>query len=227
MIQLTEVSSQSITPEDEYPVTRYDIQTRLVFSLSQSRIALGLLGVLLGVSVLVAFLTRNTYDTGDSIQHYLIARFVPQHPLNLLNAWAKPLFTLVAAGPAQGGFLGMKLLQCGIVALSAWLAYGIARRLRLPWPALVILFCYAAPDYFRIQFSGLTEPLFGLLLVGAVALAVADRPTASTILISWLPFVRSEGVLLWGLWVVYLVWNRNWRALPWLVLGYAVYSVIG
>ena len=38
-------------------------------------------------------------------------------------------------------------------------------------PELAILFAYAAPDYFIIQFSGLTEPLFGLVLVGVVALA--------------------------------------------------------
>lgn len=225
MIRLAELTSQAVGSENGYPLVRYDLRAQVV--LSSQRVALLLLGTLLGISVVVACLTRNTYDTGDSISHYLFARLVPQHPQNLLDAWAKPLFTLVAAGPAQAGFLGMKLLQCGLVALSAWLAFGIARTLRLPWPALAIVFCYAAPDYFRIQFSGLTEPLFGLLLVGAVALAVANRPSASAMLMSWLPFVRSEGALLWGLWIVYLVWNRNWRALPWLLLGYAVYSVVG
>lgn len=226
MIPAATLTSEPIGQEaDGYPVTRYHLQAQVV--LSSRRVALALLALLLTISALVALKTRNTYDTGDSIQHYMIARFVPQHPLNLLDAWGKPLFTLVAAGPAQAGFLGMKLLQCALVALSAWLAYGVARRLHMTWPALVILLCYAAPDYFRIQFSGLTEPLFGTLLIGAVALAVADRPVLSTVLISWLPFVRSEGALLWGLWVLYLVWNGYWRALPWLALGYAVYSVVG
>lgn len=203
----------------------YSVTFRLAIGARQLPVLLVML--LLATSALVAYLTKYTYDSGDSIYHYLFAHFAPQHPENLLNAWAKPLFTLLAVLPSQAGFLGMKLFQCALVALSAWLAYTTARALRLPWPALAILFCYACPDYFRVQFSGLTEPLFGLILVGAVALAVTNRPNWSAALITWLPFVRSEGFLLLGIWFVYLVWNRNWRALPLLFLGYAAYSVVG
>lgn len=121
----------------------------------------------------------------------------------------------------------MKLFQCTIVAWSAWLAYTCARQLRLPYPALAIVFCYAAPDYFRIQYSGLTEPLFGLILVGAVAAALHGRLRLSAAVLSGLPLVRSEGIALWGLWAVYLLWEREWRALPWLGLGIAVFSLVG
>lgn len=175
----------------------------------------------------MAFVTNNTYDSGDSIKHYLFARHAFQYPMNYMDSWAKPLFTLLASVPAQAGFMGMKLFQCGVTALSAWCAYVVARSLRLPMPELAILFAYAAPDYFIIQFSGLTEPLFGLVLVGAVALAVTNRPGWSAALISWLPFVRSEGFILIGLWVVYFAWRRQWRYLPLLVLGYAVFSAVG
>ena len=185
------------------------------------------LALLLGLSVVMAFLTKGTYDSGDSIKHYLFARYAFQYPLNLLDSWAKPLFTLLTAGPAQAGFIGMKLFQCVVVAASAWCAYVVARALRLPAPELAILFTYATPDYFLIQFSGLTEPLFGLLLVGSVALAMTNRPAWSAALISWLPFVRSEGFILIGILVVYLAWRRQWRSLPLLVLGYAVYSAVG
>lgn len=197
------------------------------FAAAAARRARVLLALLLGVSVLVAFLTGGTYDSGDSIKHYLIAHYAFEYPLNFLDSWAKPLFTLLASGPAQAGFIGMKLFQCGIVAASAWCAYGIARALRLPAPELAVLFTYAAPDYFLIQFSGLTEPLFGLVLVGAAALACANQPGWSAALISWLPFVRTEGVALVGLWGVYLLWQRQWRVLPLLALGFAVYSAVG
>ena len=186
-----------------------------------------LLAGLLLLSVLVAFFTKGTYDSGDSLLHYEYAHYAFKHPLNLLNSWAKPLFTLLAAVPAQFGFLGMKLFQCAVVALSAWCAFIVARALRLPAPELAILFAYAAPDYFLIQFSGLTEPLFGLLLVGAAALAVRGQPAASAVVLSWLPFVRSEGFILLGIWVVYFCLKREWRCLPLLLLGYAVYSAVG
>ena len=186
-----------------------------------------LLGALLAISAAVAFFTAGTHDSGDSINHYLFAHYAFAHPLNLLDSWAKPLFTLLAAGPAQAGFMGMKVFQCVVVAGSAWCAYVVARALQLPVPELAILFAYAAPDYFLIQFSGLTEPLFGLVLVGAVALAVTDRLGWSALLISWLPFARSEGFILMGIWVVYLAWQRQWRWLPLLLVGYAVYTAVG
>lgn len=195
--------------------------------LASDRRARWLLLGLFTLSVIFACITKGTYDSGDSIKHYLYARYAFQHPLNFLDTWAKPLFTLLASGPAQGGWLGMKFFQCVVVAVSAWCAYVVARALRLPVPELAILFCYAAPDYFLIQYSGLTEPLFGLVLVGSVALAVSNRPGWSAALISWLPFVRSEGFILIGIWAVYLAWRREWRLLPLLVLGYVVYSAVG
>ena len=179
------------------------------------------------VSGCFVLITKNTYDTGDSLMHFLIARSVPAHPANLLHAWGKPFYTLLTAGPAQLGWQAVLLWQCGLVAASAWLSFRVARRLAVPYAGLAVLFCYTAPDYFRIQFSGLTEPLFGLVLVGSVYLAVAGRASWSAALVSWLPFVRSEGFMLLGMWVVYLAWQQQWRALPWLALGYATYSAIG
>jgi hypothetical protein len=190
-------------------------------------IARVLLAVGLSVSICFVFITKNTYDTGDSINHYLYARYAPQHPLNLLHSWAKPLFTLLIMLPSQLGYKALMVFQCSLVAASAWLSYQVARGLRIHYAALAILFCYAAPDYFHIQFSGLTEPLFGLLLIGSVTLAVYERPMWSAALASWLPFVRSEGFILLGVWVVYLVWQRQWRALPMVLLGYLLYSAIG
>lgn len=225
MIKLSDWNGQVVAGAGT-PQTTAD-NTRLLVVLNNERIIWLLSAVLFGVSVLVAFLTKNTYDSGDSILHFLFARYVPQHPENLLDPWAKPVFTLLAALPSQGGFLGMKLFQCVVVAGSARLAYVVARQLQLPWPALAILFCYAAPDYFRIQFSGLTEPTFGLVLVAAVALAVTNRPVWSAAVISFLPFVRSEGAMFLSIWTLYLVWNRSWRALPLLLLGYAVFSFVG
>ncbi|MCB2407162.1 hypothetical protein [Hymenobacter lucidus] len=192
-----------------------------------SRTALLLLLALFALSVILACTTATTYDTGDSINHYLYSRYAFEHPGNFLESWAKPLFVLLTAGPAQLGFLGIKLFNCGVVALAAWLAYRVAERLRLPWPWLALLFTYAAPDYFRIQFSGLTEPLFSLILVAGVWLALRDRAGWSALVMSFLPFVRSEGFLLLGVWAVYLLVSRQWRHLPALLVGYVVYSVVG
>ncbi|MCC3157638.1 hypothetical protein LJ737_10335 [Hymenobacter sp. 15J16-1T3B] len=186
---------------------------------------LTLLGLLL--SLLTAFVTGNTYDLGDSINHYLFSRYAPQHPDNFFDSWAKPVFVLLTVLPSQAGFIGIKLFNCAVAALAAWQAYRLAEGLQLRWPWLAVLFTYAAPDYFRIQFSGLTEPLFSLLLVSGAALTVRNRATAAVLVLSFLPFVRSEGFLILAVWAVYLALTRQWRVLPWLPFGYLVYSVAG
>ncbi|RPD49998.1 hypothetical protein DNI29_04165 [Hymenobacter sediminis] len=175
----------------------------------------------------VTFLTQGTYDSGDSINHYLYARYAFEHPINFLESWSKPLVVQVMAIPAQLGLRAVMVLQCVLVAASAWLAYRSACMLRLPWPWLAILFCYASPDYFRIQFSGLTEPLFSLFLIAGVALALCGRAGLGAAVVSFLPFARSEGFILLGVYGFYLLLSRNWRALPLLGLGFVVYGVAG
>ncbi|MCR5888668.1 hypothetical protein LRS06_13005 [Hymenobacter sp. J193] len=192
-----------------------------------NRRALGLLLSLLVLSLVVAGFTQGTYDSGDSINHYLFARYAFEHPHNFLESWSKPLVVELMALPAQLGLRGVMALQCLLVAASAWLSYRAAHRLALPWPWLAILFCYASPDYFRIQFSGLTEPLFSTVLMAGVALAVLGRAGWGAVVLSFLPFARSEGYLLLGVYGLYLVLSRQWRALPWLGLGFFVYGVAG
>lgn len=186
-----------------------------------------LLGLLLGLSVVTAFCTQGTYDSSDSIMHYLFARYAFQHPVNLLESWSKPLVVQLMAGPAQLGLRGVMVLQCALVAAAAALAYDAARQLRLPWPWLALVFCYASADYFRIQFSGLTEPAFSVVLMAAVALALRGRVAWGAAVISFLPFARSEGFLLLAVYGLYVLVTRQWRALPWLGLGFGVYGVAG
>jgi hypothetical protein len=195
--------------------------------LADTRRAYWIGGFLLALSVALAFVTQNTYDTGDSIQHYLCSRYALAHPELFLDSWAKPLFVLLTVLPAQAGFVGMMLFQCVAAALSGHLAYRVAVQLRLPLPWLAVPFTYCAPDYFLMQFSGLTEPLFGLVLVAGVALALHGRVGWSAVLLSWLPFVRAEGFVLLGVWAVYLLVSRQWRLLPLLGVGFVLYSMVG
>jgi len=196
-------------------------------SASADRRAYALLLLLLGVSLFTALLTQGTYDSSDSIMHYLFARYAFEHPINFLESWSKPLVVQLMAGPAQLGLRGVMVAQCLLVASAAGLAYDAARQLRLPWPWLVIIFCYCSADYFRIQFSGLTEPAFSAVLVAAVALALRRQVSWGAVVISFLPFARSEGFLLIAVYGFYLLATRQWRALPWLGLGFVVYGVAG
>ena len=80
MIQLAGITSQPVQHKNGQTLTRYDIHTRVL--LSSNRVALLVLGLLVSISVVVAFTSGNTYDSGDSVTHYLYAHWAwPSHYL--------------------------------------------------------------------------------------------------------------------------------------------------
>lgn len=92
---------------------------------------------------------------------------------------------------------------------------------------LPILFFVCAPVSFALTFSGLTEPLFALLLIVGVYLSLRKRWIAAAVVISFLPFVRSEGLIICGVFTFYFLFNKSFKTLPWLLTGHLVYSIAG
>jgi hypothetical protein len=194
---------------------------------SSDRIAILLLLLLaLPVFYLALFVPFET-DTGDSIMHYFFARYAFQDPMLYLDHWAKPFFTLLASPFAQFGFRGMKLFNGLLGLLSAWFAYSVAKKLEINFAWLAILFVFFAPSYFVKLFSGYTEPLFGFILIAGVYLVLIHRTYYSAILLSLLPFVRSEGIILILVFAVFFIIRKNYKATILLATGHLIYSIAG
>ncbi|MCB0786930.1 MAG: hypothetical protein KDC02_22320, partial [Flavobacteriales bacterium] len=147
---------------------------------------------------------EGTGGSGDSEQHFLIARWAPVHPELYLDHWGKPLFTLLASPFAQLGFAGMKAFNALCMLGTLLMTMRLARRWELPHPVLAGLFLLACPGVWELTFSGLTEPLFALGLVTVVVLAEEDRWRPAALVAGLLPFVRSEGLLVLGVLVCFL-----------------------
>ncbi len=178
-------------------------------------------------ALIVCLRSAGTYDAGDSVMHYMIARWAFVHPEHFLSHWGKPFFTLIASPFAQLGFGGMKLLQCLLALGCGWLLWRSAHRLQLKPAWLAPVFAFAAPEYFLAQTSGLTEPLFAFVLLLGVYLFLNDRPYAAAILLSLLPFVRTEGFLLLPVFGLYLLLQGNWKPMLCLAAGTLWYMVVG
>ena len=85
----------------------------------------------LGSSIFILLLFTGTGNEADSINHYLFAKYAPEHPNLFFNHWAKPLFTLIASPFAQFGFVGVKIFNvlCGLA--SSIFIYKICIHLKL------------------------------------------------------------------------------------------------
>ena len=175
----------------------------------------------------IALLTNGTCDEGDSISHYLLARYAFAHPENFFNHWAKPFYVLMMSPFAQFGFIGVKLFNTLLSCVSVSFTYLIARELKYKWA----LFVFAVALFFRyfldVTFSGLTEPLCNVMITIALYLALKKKYLWAALIMSFIPFVRSEGLFLCFAFGLFLLAMNQWKYLPALLIGHIVYSIAG
>lgn len=178
-------------------------------------------------TLILILLSHGTYDPGDGVQHYLIAKYALKHPLLLLNHWGKPIYTLLCLPFAQLGFIGSNLYNLLCNTLTAYLTFKIALKLNFKnaWVAFVLVFF--SPLFFMTNFSGLTEPTFALILTSAIFLMLNSAYAWAAIIISFLPFARTEGFFIIPIFVIYLLVKKQWKYLFLTGLGTLLYAVIG
>ena len=90
-----------------------------------------LLALYAGCAVATILFFNGTGDEGDSVHHYLFARYAPLHPALFMDHWAKPLYVLLACPFAQFGFVGAKIFNVLAMMGAMWFTYLTAQALRL------------------------------------------------------------------------------------------------
>jgi hypothetical protein len=169
----------------------------------------------------------GSYGGGDGIRHFLVSRWSWQHPDLFLYHWGKPFFTLITSPFSQFGLTGIKIFNALAGTITSFLAYLIARKLKFANPEWVIVFSAFAPIYMMCINSGLTEPLFALILTFCIYLFLTASYVPAVILLSFLPFVRSEGNLIIPVFALVLLIRGNWKYIPLFASGTVIYSIVG
>lgn len=188
------------------------------------RLALAIVSIIL-LSLWLA--STGIFAEADSVGHYQIARYAPWHVELFFDTWGKPLFTILASPMAQFGYWGAVMFNIACGVLTAWLAYGISKELEFKFPWLVIVFVVFTPDYIIILFTALTEILFSTILVLSIYLFSKKRFSLAALVISFIPLIRSEGIVYILLFAIVLVWVRAYRSLWPLVVGILLFSLAG
>jgi len=75
--------------------------------------------------------------------------------------------------------------------------------------------------------TGLTEILFGFFLVISAYLFFKDRDILSAVLISFLPFVRNEGIIILPAYLCAFLIFRKWKAIPFIFTGTLILTTTG
>lgn len=174
-----------------------------------------------------AIFTNGIGDSGDSITHYLCSHFAPSNPSLFFFHWGKPFFTLLSAPFAAMGFTGIKVFNVLCIVAAAWFTIKTAGLTGSAHPWLAGILFMASPLVFPVMLSGLTEPLSALMMIATAYFWLNGKRISALVILSFLPFVRSEGLILMLVALVMLLWLRNWKSLPWLLTGHVVYSIAG
>ena len=172
-------------------------------------------------------LSEAGLNDGDSITHYFISRYSWQYPHLFLDNWGKPFFVLLSSPFAQFGYRGIQVFNIICAVFSGWFCYRTADLLGIKFPFTAPFFLITLPVYFIAIPSGLTEILFGLVLILSIYFLLKNQNLAAAILISFLPFCRSEGLLLIPLFGIMLLIREKYKIIPFLGTAYLVYSLVG
>lgn len=187
-----------------------------------------LFSVVMLVFLSITFFNAETsYDLGDGIRHFLISKYAWKHPHLFLDSWGKPFFTLVSSLFAQMDLKGIIFFNTLCAVFTAWIAYLILKQLNLKFASPIIILVITVRGYFPYLNSGLTEPFFGLILMLCILLAIRKQFVLSSIIISFLPFVRTEGYLIIVIFALLFLFKKRYIELLLLGTGTLIYSIVG
>lgn len=195
--------------------------------MQKERFVFSVVGSFFILFFLLALFSDGTYEHGDSIQHYLISKYAFTHPRLFFHHWGKPFFTLLSSPFSQFGFIGICFFNILSAVITAYIVYCICDLLKMQQSHFSVFFVLFTPIYTVTLISGLTEPMFSLMLSLSILMCLKNRFSFAAILISFLPFVRSEGFLFIPFFVLFFALKKkNWPSLL-LLTGSLVYSIVG
>ncbi len=180
-------------------------------------------------AIIILFNSNGTGEngSGDSVLHYLYSKYATTDFKLFLNHWAKPVFVLLSFPFAKMGIIGIKFFNIIVSLFTIFYTFKTAEALNYKNKLLGAIILIATPLYFSLTFSGLTEPLFALFTIFSTYLFIKNNYLFGAIILSFLPFVRSEGLILIGVFSFFLLLKKQWKYIPFIITGHVVYSIIG
>lgn len=168
-------------------------------------------------------------DVGDGIMHFFYSQASWQKPSLFLHHWGKPVFILLSSPFAQFGFNGMvvfnSLVFLGIVLFGFRILkkFNVSIWIQLLFPLILLI----PNDFSGTLLGGLTEPLFNLAAIASLSMLLDKRYFWFALIVSFMPFMRSEGQLPLILALILLIYNRSYRNIPMLLFGFLIYAFAG
>ncbi len=208
-------------------IKKYNLLTRYRLTPRKPLFAMLLLLMFTVFFSIIAFRSQSSYGGADDIHHYRMARYAFSNPDYFFNQWGKPVFTILSAPFAQLGYDGIRfynVLAAIFTVLCLW-RISVNRKLENAW--LAIPFALFAPVFTIMIPTAMTEVTGAMVLMLATYMYFKKEYTISAVVISFLPFARTEGMFIIPLFALMFILRQQWRALPLLLTGTLLIAVAG
>ena len=204
-----------------------DIFRDLHAYLSERRYVLFTLSVIFVLFLAVLYLSDGFTGGASSIGHFDYSSNAYRFPQFFFCSLSEPFYTLLSAPFAQFGFKGIQFFNILLGIISGYISYLVAKELKMRQPLLAIILCCFTPVFAYNLFSGLTEILFALVTILTTYLMLKERYKLSAIVVSFLPLIRAEGIVLIPVYAIFLAYRKQYWSLLWMSTGVLLYSIIG
>lgn len=184
-------------------------------------------GIAAVVYILLVLFANGVNGGADTFVHYQMSRYSWIHHELLLNQWGKPVFTVLFSPIAQFGIQAVIWANLLLIFFEAFLVLKIANQLQLKRSWLAPLLFLTCPVIFDNAVSALTEIICALFLILFIHWSLKGRFILGALVLSFMPFARSEGFVILGIAAMFFFFTRRWKYIPLLAAGSIVMNTIG
>lgn len=177
--------------------------------------------------LVVLFLSNGFTGGSETAWNFSFARYAFIHPQIFFNGLTKPLFALISSPFTLFGIKGLQIFNIIVGIVAGYFSYLVAKELKMKQPILAVILCCFTPIFAYNMFSGYAEILFALTTIIITYLFIKDKYFLASIILSFLPLIRFEGIFLIPVYAIFLIYKKHYKSILLMFSGIFVYYIIG
>ncbi|MFO8087540.1 MAG: hypothetical protein R6T91_07005 [Bacteroidales bacterium] len=196
-------------------------------TLKQQHFALLLSALSLGVFIMLAVFSEGSYGGADELKQFKYAYNAFHNPELQSFLQGKQFYVLLTTPFAYFGLIGLRLFNVVLAVLTAYLTYRSARLLGYQYAVLAPVLVLFTPVYAIMVPTAMTEIAFSFILILSIWLFIKNKFLWSALVLSFIPFIRNEGIVILAVFALAFLMLKNYRSIPFLFIGFLLYSITG
>jgi len=186
-----------------------------------------ILTVVILIQVFLLLFNGDSFDGAENIIHFQIARYSFKYPELFLDLGGNPVYSTLLAPFTLFGYKIAKAFNLIVAVLTLVITAKLSDKIFKGSSNYALILTAFSPVYFFLMIACQSEVLFSLFAVVAVYLFSRNKFYYSAIVISFIPFIRFEGFLIFPVFAFAYLLKRKYWPILFLGLGTVIYTLAG